>query len=56
MTIILYILCIHVNEKTNMDYQDEQDKQDETLLPGKLTPAMIRCGIADAQDCKRVVS
>ena len=56
MTIILYILCIHVNEKTNMDYQDEQDKQDETLLPGKLTPAMIRCGIADAQDSKRVVS
>ena len=35
-----------------MDAQDIQDKQDGTLLHGKLTPAMIRCGIADAQEYK----
>ena len=35
-----------------MDAQDAQDNQDETLLHKKLTPAMIRCGIADAQDYK----
>ena len=28
----------------NMDAQDAQDKQDEGLLRGELTPAMIRCG------------
>ena len=38
------------------DAQDAQDKQDEGLLRGELTPAMIRCGLADAQDYKPVVS
>ena len=35
---------------------DAQDKQGGTLLHGKLTPAMIRCGLADAQDAKAAVS
>ena len=35
---------------------DAQDKQDEGLLRGQLTPAMIRCGFADAQDYKPAVS
>ena len=35
---------------------DAQDKQDEGLLRGELTPAMIRCGLADAQDYKPAVS
>ena len=34
----------------NIDAQDAQDKQDETLLYGKPTPAMIRFGIADARE------
>ena len=38
-----------------MDRQDEQDNQNETLLQGKLTPAMIGCGIADVKDCKLAV-
>ena len=33
----------------NIDAQDAQDKQDEGLLRGELTPAMIRCGFAAAQ-------
>ena len=33
-----------------------QDKQDEGLLRGELTPAMIRCGFAAAQDYKPAVS
>ena len=40
----------------NIDAQDAQDKQDGTLLHGNLTSAMIACGIADAQDCKRADS
>ena len=40
----------------NMDAQDAQDNQDEGLLRGELTPAMIRCGLADAQDYKPAVS
>ena len=40
----------------NIDAQDAQDKQDEGLLRGELTPAMIRCGLADAQDYKPAVS
>ena len=36
----------------NMDAQDKQDKQDEGLLRGELTPAMIRFGFADAQEYK----
>ena len=35
---------------------DAQDAQDEGLLRGELTPAMIRCGFADAQDYKPAVS
>ena len=35
-----------------MDAQDAQDNQDETLLHAELTPAMIRCGIADTQENK----
>ena len=38
---ILYILFIHVDKKKNMDIQDGQDNQDETLLHGKPTMAMI---------------
>ena len=34
----------------NIDAQDAQDKQDEGLLRGELTPAMIRCGFAAARD------
>ena len=34
----------------NIDAQDKQDKQDEGLLRGELTPAMIRCGLAAARD------
>ena len=40
----------------NIDAQDAQDKQDEGLLRGELTPAMIRCGFAAAQDYKPAVS
>ena len=40
----------------NIDAQDKQDKQDEGLLRGELTPAMIRCGFAAAQDYKPAVS
>ena len=40
----------------NMDAQDAQDKQDEGLLRRELTPVMIRCGLADAQDYKPAVS
>ncbi len=40
----------------NIDAQDAQDKQDEGLLRGELTPAMIRCGFAAAQDYKLAVS
>ena len=39
-----------------MDAQDAQDNQDGTLLHKKLTPAMIRFGIADAQENKLAVS
>ena len=39
-----------------MDAQDAQDNQDGTVLPGKLTAAMIVCGFADVQDCKAAVS
>ena len=35
---------IEKDQKLNMDAQDAQDKQDEGLLRGELTPAMIRCG------------
>ena len=37
---------IEKDQKLNMDAQDAQDKQDEGLLRGELTPAMIRCGRA----------
>ncbi|MDE2666919.1 MAG: hypothetical protein OXI69_12285 [Acidobacteriota bacterium] len=49
---ILYILCIHVDKKTkkDMDIQDGQDNQDETLLHGKPTLAMIAWGFADFQE------
>ena len=40
----------------NIDAQDKQDKQDEGLLRGELTPAMIRCGFAAARDYKPAVS
>ena len=40
----------------NIDAQDAQDRQDEGLLRGELTPAMIRCGFAAAQDYKPAVS
>ena len=36
----------------NIDAQDAQDKQDESFLHKKATRAMIRCGLADAQDYK----
>ena len=36
----------------NMDAQDAQDKQDEGLLRGEPARAMIRCGLADAQEYK----
>ena len=39
-----------------MDTQDGQDNQDGTLLHGRLTPAMIVCGLADVQDCKPAIS
>ena len=34
----------------NMDAQDTQDNQDATLLHEKPAPAMIRHGLADAQE------
>ena len=34
----------------NIDEQDEQDEQDESFLHQKPARAMIRCGLADAQD------
>ena len=40
----------------NIDAQDAQDKQDERLLHQKPAPAVIRCGLADAQDYKLVIS
>ena len=50
---ILYILFIHVEKnQKNMDAQDAQDNQDGTLLQGKLAPAMIRYGFADALECR----
>ena len=44
------------NRKLNIDAQDAQDNQDGTLLHGKLTWAMTRCGIADAREQRPVVS
>ena len=38
------------NRKLNIDAQDAQDKQDGTLLQGKLTSAMTRCGLAHARE------
>ena len=38
------------NRKLNIDAQDAQDNREGTLLHEKLTSAMIRCGIADAQE------
>ncbi len=38
------------NRKLNMDTQDAQDYQGGALLQGKLTSAMTRCGMADAQE------
>ena len=40
----------------NIDAQDAQDAQDESLLHEKPAPAMIACGFADAQDYKLAVS
>ena len=40
----------------NINAQDAQDNQDGTLLHGKLAPAMIARGFADAQDYKLAVS
>ncbi len=40
----------------NMDAQDAQDNQDGTLLHEKPAPAMIVCGLGDAQDDKLAVS
>ena len=40
----------------NIDAQDKQDKQDERLLHQKPARAVIRCGLADAQDYKLAVS
>ena len=34
----------------NINAQDAQDNRDGTLLHGKLIPAKIRCGNADAQE------
>ena len=39
----------------DMDAQDAQDNQHETLLHEKPGPAMIVCGLADAQDYKLAV-
>ena len=41
---------IENDHKLNMDAQDAQDNQDGKLLHAKLTPAMIACGFADAQE------
>ncbi len=41
---------IEKDQKLNMDAQDAQDNQDETLLHEKLTRSMIRFGFADAQE------
>ena len=40
----------------NIDAQDAQDKQDERLLHQKPARAVIRCGLADAQDYKLAIS
>ena len=40
----------------NIDAQDAQDNQDETLLHERLTRAMIARGFVDAQDDKPAVS
>ena len=34
----------------NIDAQDARDSHDGRLLHQRLTPAMITCGFADAQD------
>ena len=36
----------------NIDAQDAQDELDERLLRQNPARTMIRCGLADAQDCK----
>ena len=36
----------------NIDAQDAQDKQDESLMHQKPDRAMIGCGLADARDDK----
>ena len=41
---------IEKDKKLNMDAQDAQDKQAETLLHAELTSAMIRFEFADAQE------
>ena len=43
---------IEKDHELNMDAQDAQDNRDGTLVPEKPAPAMIRCGLADAQECK----
>ena len=40
----------------NIDAQDAQDNEDETLLHEKLAGAMIRHGFENAQECKPAVS
>ena len=40
----------------NIDAQDAQDKQDERFLHRKPARAMVRWGIADAQEYKLAVS
>ena len=38
------------NQELNIDAQDAQDNRDRTLLHEKLTSAVTRGGIADAQE------
>ena len=47
---------IGLSVNMNIDAQDAQDEQDERFLHQKPARAMIRCGLADAQDYKLAVS
>ena len=47
---------IETDHELNIDAQDAQDNRDGTLPHGKLTSAMTRFGLADAQDCKPAFS
>ena len=47
---------IEKQHELNIDAQDAQDNQDETLLHERLARAMIARGFVDAQDDKPAVS